>query len=59
MTHSSTMNLDKGMSRFVVLGCVISSTRLVFFTGWREYQLGMYVQWLYHYLRSEHVSALT
>jgi hypothetical protein len=31
VTHSSTTNLDRGMSRFVVLGCVTSSTRLVFY----------------------------
>ena len=33
MIYSSTMNLNRGMSRFVVvvLGCVTSSTRLVFY----------------------------
>jgi hypothetical protein len=31
VTHYSTMNLDKGMSRFVILGCVTSSTRLIFY----------------------------
>jgi hypothetical protein len=33
VTYSSTANLDRGMSisRFVVLGCVTSGTRLVFY----------------------------
>ncbi len=31
VTHSSTTNLDRGTSRFIVLGCVTSSTRLVFY----------------------------
>ena len=31
VTYSSTTNLDRGMSRFVVLGDVTSSTRLVFY----------------------------
>ncbi len=35
VTHSSTTNLNRGMSRFVVLGCVTSSTRLVFY-GFNE-----------------------
>ncbi len=31
VTYYSTMNLDRGMSRFIVLECVTYSPRLVFF----------------------------
>lgn len=31
MTYSNTMNLEKYMYRFIVLGCVTSSTILVFY----------------------------
>ena len=31
MTHISTMKLNRDMFRFVVLECVTSSTRLVFY----------------------------
>lgn len=30
VTHSNTMNLDRYMFGFIVLGCVTSSTELVF-----------------------------
>lgn len=31
VTYPSTMNPDRGMSKFIALGCVPSSTRLVFY----------------------------
>lgn len=36
VTYSSIMNLDRCMSRLVILGYVTSSIRL-FFMGWRDY----------------------
>ena len=36
MTHPSTMNMDRYISKFVVQGYIISVTRLVFY-GQREY----------------------
>jgi hypothetical protein len=51
VTYSSIMNLDRDMSRFVVLGCVTSGTRLIFYGTEgvidTEAAVGYFTSWMF------------